>query len=327
MKAAVYARFGPPEVLEVREITTPTPADDEVLVEVHATTVTAAEAAMRRGRPLWGRVIIGFFRPRHRMRTLGIEFAGTIASIGKGVTRFVPGDAVFGFTGFGLGANAEYLRLRQDASLALKPANTTFEEAAAAVDGASTALFFLRDKAELRRGERVLIIGASGSIGTYAVQLARHFGAEVTGVCSTANVELVTRLGAHRVVDYTRDDFTKLGETWDIILDTVGKSSFWSCKRALRDSGRYVATTGLYNYALAGLSRLWGGRRVLTGMSVDKSAALPFLRGLIEANELEIVIDRRYSLDDIALAHRYVDAGRKRGNVVVSVRPARGDGA
>ena len=322
MRAAVYTRFGPPEVLELRDIPKPAPAHDEVLVRVHATTVTSAEAAMRRGEPLWGRVVIGVFRPRRRMRVLGIELAGVIESVGAAVTRFAPGDEVFGFAGFSIGANAEYMCLRETASLALKPVDKSFEESAAAVDGASTALFFLRDKARIRAGQRVLVIGASGSIGTYAVQLARHFGAEVTGVCSTANVELVASLGAHRVVDYTREDFTKSGETWDIVFDTVGKSSFSRCKGVLGDRGCFVATTGLHNYVLAAWTRLWGGKRVITGMSVDKRAALPLLRELIEAGALRIVIDRRYTLDEIVEAHRYVDSGRKRGNVVVTVQSA-----
>ena len=322
MRAAVYTWFGSPEVLELRDIPKPTPARDEVLVRVRATTVTSAEAAMRRGQPLWGRVVIGLFRPRARMRVLGIELAGVIESVGAAVTRFAPGDEVFGFAGFSIGANAEYMCLRETASLALKPAGKSFEESAAAVDGASTALFFLRDKADIRAGQRVLVVGASGSIGTYAVQLARHFGAEVTGVCSTANADLVTSLGAHRIVDYTREDFTKSGERWDIVFDTVGKSSFSRCKGVLGDRGCFVATTGLHNYLLAAWTRLQGGKRVLTGMSVDKTAALPFLRDLIEAGALRIVIDRRYTLDEIVEAHRYVDSGRKRGNVVVTVQSA-----
>ena len=321
MKAVVYRRFGPPEVLAVEDVPKPRPRDDEVLIAVRATTVTSAEVAMRRGEPLWGRVILGFVRPRKRMRTLGIELAGVIESVGKDVTRFAPGDEVFGFAGFSIGANAEYMRLPEKGSLARKPTNKSFEECAAAVDGPSTALYFLRDKAAVQRGHKVLVIGASGSIGTYAVQLARHFGAEVSAVCSTANVELVKSLGAHRVIDYKREDFTKLGETWDVVFDTVGRSSFTRCRESLAPHGCYVATTGLHNYVWAGWSRLWGGKRVITGMSVDKSAALPLLKELIEADALRIVIDRRYTMDEIIEAHRYVESGRKRGNVVVTVGP------
>lgn len=319
MKAAVYRRFGPPEVLAIEDVPTPEPGPRDVLVKVRATTVTSAEAAMRRGEPLWGRVIIGFVRPRKRMRTLGIELAGEIAAIGRDVTRFRVGDEVFGFAGFAIGANAQYMCLPERASLAHKPSGKSFEEAAAAVDGASTALYFLRDKAAVTSGQRVLVIGASGSIGTYAVQLARMFGADVTAVCSTANTGLVASLGAHRVVDYTQEDFTQLGEQWDVVFDTVGKSSFAHCKHALTRRGCYVPTTGLLNYARAGWTRLWRGRRVLAGMSVEKNAALEFLRPLLASNELRIVIDRRYALDDIVEAHRLVDSGRKRGNVVVTV--------
>jgi NADPH:quinone reductase-like Zn-dependent oxidoreductase len=322
MKAVVYTRFGPPEVLAVEEVAKPTPQAHEVLVRVHATTVTSAEAAMRRGEPLWGRVILGFFRPRKRMRTLGTELAGVIESVGESVTRFRPGDEVFGFAGFSIGANAEYMRLPERGSLALKPRNRTFEEAAAAVDGASTALYFLRDKAAIRRDQKVLVVGASGSIGTYAVQLARYFGAHVTAVCSMGNADLVRSLGAHEVVDHTREDFTRNGKTYDIIFDTVGKSSFRRCRGSLTPSGCYLPTTGLFNYVLSAWTRLWGGKRVRTGMSVDKRDALEFLRPLIEADALRVVIDRRYEIDDIVEAHRYVDSGRKRGNVVVTVAQA-----
>jgi NADPH:quinone reductase-like Zn-dependent oxidoreductase len=318
MKAAVYDRFGPPEVLELRDLPAPWPGDDEVLVRVRATTVTAAEAAMRRGRPIWGRVVLGFVRPRRRMRILGTELAGVVESVGKNVTWFRVGDEVFGFAGFRIGANAEYMRLGEGASLCTKPINTSFEEAAAAVDGASTALFFLQ-KARIRPGDQVLIVGASGSIGSYAVQLARHFGAEVTGVCRTRNVEFVKSLGADRVIDYTREDFTQAATQHDIVFDTAGKSSFTACRKALKQGGRYVTTTGLVNYLLAFCTRWGRGKRVITGMSVDKSEALPFLRSLIEAGQLRIVIDRCYPLEQIVEAHRYVESGRKRGNVAITV--------
>lgn len=319
MKAVVFDRFGPPHVLELRDVPTPRPDDDEVLIQIRATTVTAAEADMRRGRPLWGRVIIGFVRPRRRMRVLGTELAGVIESVGRNVTRFRVGDEVFGFAGFRIGANAEYMRLGEAASLCIKPANTSFEEAAAAVDGASTALYFLQDKAGIRSGDRVLIVGASGGIGSYAVQLAARFGAEVTGVCSTGNVDFVKSLGADRVIDYTRDDFTQTNELYDIVFDTAGKSSFAACRKTLTRGGRYVATTGLVNFLLHFGTRLGGSTRVITGMSVDKSQALPFLRSLIEAGQLRIVVDRCYPLEEIVEAHRYVDSGHKRGNVAITV--------
>jgi NADPH:quinone reductase-like Zn-dependent oxidoreductase len=319
MRAAVFTRFGPPDVLGVREVDRPSPKDHEVLIRVRATTVTSAESGMRQGRPLWGRAIIGFIAPRKRIRTLGIELAGEVAAVGKDVTRFRPGDRVFGFTGFGAGANAEYTCMRERGSLALMPDNTTFEQAAAAVDGSSTALYFLRDKAGIQSGQRVLVIGASGSIGTYAVQLAKHFGAHVTGVCSTRNVDLVRSLGADEVIDYTVADFTQSGERYDIVFDTVGKSSFRRCRVVLTRTGLYLPTTGLANMVWAVMSAVTGGPRVKTGMSVEKKEALAFIRDLIGAGKLRVVIDRTYPLEEIAEAHRYVDQGRKRGNVVVTV--------
>jgi threonine dehydrogenase-like Zn-dependent dehydrogenase len=209
MKVAVFERFGGPEVLELVVSPKPLPAEDEILIKVHATTVTAAECQMRRGRPLWGRLILGVVRPRRRRRTLGLELAGEVVSVGKNVRRFKPGDTVFGFTGFGSGANAEYSCMAQSGSVEIMPANVGFDDAAALVDGPSTALYFLRDKAHIRAGQKVLINGASGSIGTYAVQLARYFGAEVTAVCSARNADLVRALGADHVIDYGVDDFTR----------------------------------------------------------------------------------------------------------------------
>ncbi|MBX7270126.1 NAD(P)-dependent alcohol dehydrogenase [Micromonospora sp. Llam7] len=320
MRAVVYTKFGPPEVLRLVERPTPEPKPNEVLIRVHATTVTSAESGMRQGRPLWGRVIIGLTGPRRAMRTLGIELSGEIAAIGEKVTRFRLGDKVFGFAGFQPGANADYMCLRQTASLAIKPANTTFAQAAAAVDGSSTALFFLRDKANIKPGQRVLVIGASGSIGTYAVQLAKHFGAHVTGVCSTRNLDLVRELGADDVVDYTTEDFTKRGERYDIVFDTVGKSSYRRCRRVLRDDGVYLPTTGLVtNNLLTAWTAMRRGPKVKAGMSVEKSEALVLLRDLIEADSLRIVVDKTYPLERVTDAHRYVDQGRKRGNVVVTL--------
>jgi NADPH:quinone reductase-like Zn-dependent oxidoreductase len=319
MRAVVYDRFGSPDVLRVEDVEKPVPGDDEVLIRVHASTVTSAECLMRTGRPLWGRVVLGFLRPRRRMRRLGLELAGEVESVGADVRRFRPGDEVFGFAGFNVGACADYKCLPEKASLALKPAGTTYEEAAALVDGATTALFFLRDKGKIQSGEKALVIGASGSIGTYAVQLAKHFGVEVTGVCSGRNAELVRSLGADEVIDYTRDDFTKNGQRYDIIFDTVGRSSFSACRDSLTSTGRYLATTGLHNYLLAALTALRGGPRVVSGMSVEKNAALRFIGDLLDAGRLRIIIDRRYPLEQVADAHRYVETGHKSGNVVIVV--------
>jgi len=321
MKSIVHTRFGSPDVLELREVAKPVPLRGEVLIKVHATTVTTAECLMRQGKPAWGRVVLGVFRPRRKLRTLGLELAGEIESVGADVRRFQPGDEVFGFTGFAVGALAEYKCLPEQGSLALKPVNKTFHEAAAAVDGATTALFFLRDRAKVRAGQHVLVNGASGSIGTYAVQLAKHFGAEVTAVCGPRNALLVKELGADHVIDYTQADFTANAGAYDVVFDTVGKSSFRQCKPALTSTGRYLPTTGLLNNLRALWTSVRGGKRVVVGMSIRKTEPLAFVRALIEADELRIVIDRTYPLEQVAEAHRYVDAGHKSGNVVISVVP------
>lgn len=320
MRAVVYHRFGPPEVLGLCELDTPIPGPEEVRIRVRATTVTAAESAMRRGEPLWGRILIGFLGPRRRFRILGTELSGEIDAVGERVTRFSPGEEVSGFAGFRIGANADYICLPQTASLAPKPRNKSHEEAAAAVDGASTALHFLRDRARLQPGQHVLIVGASGSIGTYAVQLAKHLGAEVTGVCSTRNLELVRSLGADHVIDYTRQDPGRGEGAYDVVFDTVGKASFRACRRVMRPGSVYLSTVPTLGNVLQQLWTPWlGTRRVVGGMSIEKREALLYLRELIEADELQIVIDRRYPLESIVEAHRYVDGGHKRGNVVISL--------
>jgi NADPH:quinone reductase-like Zn-dependent oxidoreductase len=318
VKAVVYTQYGPPEVLQLREIEKPTLKDNEVLIRVHATTVAGTEIPMRNGGGIDFRIVIGLRRPRERYRVLGMEVAGEIESMGKEVTRFKEGDQVYGFTGFGLGGYAEYCRMPEKGSLAIKPANVSYEEAAAVVDGASTALFFL-NKGRIRSGQEVLINGASGSIGTYAVQLAKYFGAEVTGVCSTANLELVRSLGADRVIDYTEEDFTESGRTYDIIFDTVGKSSFSRCKGSLKKGGRYLLTVGWGSYLVMLWTSVVGSKKLVRGMSIKKTDELVFLRELIEAGHIRPVIDRRFPLEDIAEAHRYVEAGHKKGNVVITV--------
>jgi NADPH:quinone reductase-like Zn-dependent oxidoreductase len=317
VKAIVYTQYGPPDVLQLKEVEKPTPKDNEVLVKVHATTVTPSCCMVRKGNPLWGRIILGFTKPRKK--TPGIELAGEVEAVGKDVKRFRKGDQVYGFTGFGLGAYAEYTLMPEQGSLVLKPANMTYEEAAASVDGASTALFFLRDKGNIRSGQKVLIYGASGSIGTYAVQLAKYFGADVTGVCIARNSELVMSLGADKVIDYTQEDFTQNGETYDIIFDTVGKSSFARCKNSLTPNGCYLPTVGLINTALKLWTSLRGGKKVISGMSIEKKSALVFLKELFEAGTLKPVIDRCYPLEQIAQAHEYVEKGHKKGNVVITV--------
>lgn len=315
MKAIVYTEYGTPDVLQLKEVEKPTPKNNEVLIRVHATSVTAADGLMRRGDSFMSRIFLGFKKPRKEI--LGTELAGEIESIGKDVKRFKKGDQVYGFTGFGLGAYAEYACMPEKGSLAIKPANLTYEEAAAVVDGASTALFFLRDKANIQGGQKVLILGASGSIGSFAVQLARHFGAEVTGVCSTMNLELVKSLGADRVIDYIQEDFTKSDETYDIIFDTVGKMSFSGCQGSLKKNGRYLSTMGGMNYVLMLWTSMVGSKRVICGMSIEKTDVLIFIKKLIETGKIKPVIDRRYPLEQMADAHRYVEQGHKKGNVVI----------
>jgi NADPH:quinone reductase-like Zn-dependent oxidoreductase len=320
MSAVVYEHYGPPEVLQLRDVQKPEPSDDQVRIAVGATTVTAACGRMRRGDSALARFLLGLGRPRARFRVLGMEVAGIVESVGPRVTRFRPGDRVFGFTGFGAGGYAQFVCMRAAASLAHIPAGVSVEEACTLVDGPTTALYFLRDRAGLRAGDRVVVIGASGSIGTAAVQIARHFGAEVTAVCSGKNAELVRSLGAHHVVDYTVHDFAACGDIYDIVFDTVGKSSFRAARACLATGGRYLLTAGGPVTYLRDLwSRFFGSRKLVFGMSIDKRDALATVSDLVARGVLRPVIDRRYPLEGIVEAHRYVESGRKRGNVVVAV--------
>lgn len=326
MKAAVFTRYGPPEVLEIRDVEKPVPRDDEVLVRIHAATVCAADWRMRKADPFLVRFMIGLRRPK-KVHVLGMELSGTVESVGKAVTRFREGDQVFGSTGFDFGAHAEYACLPED-RLALKPANMTLEEAAAILFGGVSALYFLRE-AKIQAGQRVLVYGASGSVGVFAVQLAKHFGAHVTGVCSTANLELVESLGADEVVDYTREDFSKAGRVYDIVFDTVGKSGYSRSLRALQRGGSYVRVGGsgrLASILLGMIQAMWvsltGAGRVFGGVARPAAGDQAFLKELIEAGELRTVIDKRYPLSEIAEAHRHAEAGHKKGHVVVLLEPA-----
>lgn len=323
MKSVVYHRYGPPEVLQLIEMEKPHPKDNEVLIKIHATTVTAVDSIFRKGNSFFARLATGIIRPK--MPTLGTELAGEIESTGKNVKLFMVGDQVFGDSSTSQGAHAGYISMTENEPLAIKPSNLTYEEAAAVPYGGLTALPFLRDNGNIQKGQRVLIIGASGSVGTYAVQLARYFGAEVTGVCSTSNVALVKSLGANQVIDYSKDDFTQSGQTWDIIFDTVGKSSFHSCKKALSPRGVFL-TTFISMPIL--LQMLWTskiGRKkaviAFTGLrpAGEKAKDLIFLKDLIEAGQLKPVIDRSFPLEKIAEAHSYVDQGHKKGNVVITM--------
>jgi NADPH:quinone reductase-like Zn-dependent oxidoreductase len=327
MKAAVFARYGPPDVLEIMDVEKPAPRDNDVLVRVHATTVAAADWRLRKADPWIGRFVSGLWSPKKKFRIPGMEFAGKVESVGKAVTRFAAGDEVFGLPGFKFGAHAEYVSVPEDGMLAKKPANMSFEEAAAVLFGAVSALHFLR-KAKIQAGQKVLIYGASGSVGVFAVQLAKHFGAHVTGVCSTANLDLVTSLGADHVVDYTREDFSKPGRVYDVVFDTVGKSGWSRTLKALKRGGFYVRVggSGRLTSILGNVLRgIWvsftGAAKAVSGIARGAAGDLSFLKGLIEAGTLRTVIDRRYSLDDVAEAHRYVEAGHKKGHVVILLEP------
>lgn len=305
MRAAVYTRYGPPDVVEIKDVDKPLPKDNEVLVRIHATTVSAADWRMRTADPFLVRFMNGLWSPK-KIRILGMEFAGKVESVGKAVTRLREGDHVFGSTGFKFGTHAEYACLPEDALLATKPVNMTFEEAAAVFFGGISALHFLR-KAKIQAGQKVLIYGASGSVGVFAVQLAKHFGAHVTGVCSSTNLDLVKSLGADEVVDYTREDFSRAGRVYDVVFDTVGKSGFSRSLKALRRGGYYVRVGGsgrLLSMLGDILRGMWisstGAAKVIGGIANGAAGDLSFLKGLIEAGKLRTVIDRRYSLDEIA---------------------------
>jgi NADPH:quinone reductase-like Zn-dependent oxidoreductase len=314
MRAVVYDRYGPPEVLHLEEVERPVPSDDEVLIKVRATTVTRTDLGLRSAHPFITRFVMGLRRPKRRI--LGVELSGEIEAVGLAVTEFKVGDQVFGASG--LGAHAEFVRLRQGAPLAHKPATMTFDEAAAVTDGATLALACLRQAGPCV-GRSILVYGASGSVGTAAVQLAKVFGANVTAVCSTRHGELVRSLGADEVIDYTKEDFTRSGRTYDVILDAFGKLSFRRTRRSLKPGGTFLATDGLHNLPLALLTRWIGDKRLVFGITRYSRKDVLFLKELIEAGRYRAVIDRRYPLEDVVDATRYVETGKKTGNVVLTV--------
>ena len=327
MKAVVYDRYGPPDVLRLEDVERPIPKQDEVLVKVHATTVNRSDVHIREANRSNGRAMVPLSRlvsglrgPRQRI--LGGEFAGEVETAGPAVTEFAVGDRVFGTSGLRFGAHAEFLCIRQSARIAHMPAGLTFEEAAPICDGALNALMCLK-VADLHNGRRILIYGASGAIGTAAVQLAKHFGADVTAVCNTKNLELMRTLGADRVIDYTQEDFTKNGQTYDVIFDAAGKLSFKRCRGSLEPDGIYLPTDGLENLLLTFLHLGKKGKRVVFQIPprIPKQNVL-FLKELVEAGKYRPVIDRCYPLEDVIEATKYVETRQKVGNVVLTVNSA-----
>jgi NADPH:quinone reductase-like Zn-dependent oxidoreductase len=322
LKAAVYRSYGPPEMVRIEDVEKPVPAANEVLVRIDATTVCAADWRFRKAEPFFIRLMNGVWRPK-KVQILGMEFAGTVESLGSGVTGFAPGEHVFGATGMRFGTHAEYASVPADRVLAIDAEKVTQEQAGALMFGGISALHFLK-RANVRAGQNVLVYGASGSVGTFAVQLAKHFGARVTAVCSTANMDLVKSLGADEVVDYTRQDFSSAGRVYDVVFDTVGESGFWRSLRSLRHGGHYMLVGGsgrLLSILGSMLGKLWatltGAAKVESGMAKAGPGDQRLLKELIEGGTIRTVIDRRYRLAEIAEAHRYVEARHKKGNVVI----------
>ncbi|MEO9892255.1 NAD(P)-dependent alcohol dehydrogenase [Aurantibacter sp.] len=323
MKAIITTKYGSPDVLELRDIEKPIPKDNEVLIKIYAATITTAETMMRTGYPLIGRLFMGVTKPKHAVS--GSGFSGEVEAIGKGVKLFKIGDAVFGESLSHFGTHAEYVCIKEDGIIALKPDNISHEQAAVVGDGYVTSLNFLKNLAKIKRGQRILIIGASGSLGTAAVQLAKHFGGIVTGVCSTRNLDLVKSLGADNVIDYTQGDFTKNGVLYDVIYDTLGKSSFAKCKTSLTENGAYISpvlsVTLLFQMiktSVFGVKKAIFSATGTLPIATIKSF-LNEIKELMTAGQLNAVIDKRYAMEQIVEAHRYIETGRKKGNVVMSI--------
>jgi len=320
MKAMVCTKYGSPDVLQLQEVEKPVPASNEVLIKVHAATATAASVIGRIGKPYFVRLFFGFAKPRKTI--LGQELAGEIEAIGSDVKSFKVGEKVFGLTGMELGAYAQYKCMNENSALISMPQNATFDEASAIVEGGLTALNFLKHKADIQAGQHITIYGASGSVGTASIQVAKAFGATVTAICSSANFDLVKSLGADFVIDYQQEDFTKNESTYDIIFDTVGKLSFSRCKNSLTPTGIYLDADGLGTIFPMMWTSFFGGRRAILATTYTRSAEanladLETLKTLFEQGDFRAVIDKRYPLDDLANAYRYVETGRKKGNVVI----------
>ena len=324
MKAIVHTKYGPPDELQLLEVEKPVPGDNEVLIKIHATTVTTTDCNARnftfvpQSFMLFARIMFGFKKPR--IKILGIDLAGEIEAIGKDVKLFKAGDHVFGSPGTKFGGHAEYVCVPENGALAIKPADLSWEKAAAISLAGNTALFFIRDLAKIQAGQKILIHGASGAIGTYAVQLAKYYGAEVTGVCSTTNAEMVKSLGAEKVIDYTKDDFTKSDEKYDFVFNVVGKTTFSQCKGILKPKGIYLDNMMEVKDFLKVLwTSIAGGKKIKGGVSTERAENLNFFVVLIESGKLIPVIDRVYPLERTAEAFQYVEQGHKKGNVIITV--------
>ena len=317
MRAILCTKYGTPDVLQLQEVEQPTPKDNEVLIKMYASSVTSGDARIRRADPFIIRLIFGFKKPRKAI--LGAVVAGDIASVGKAVTKFKIGDPVFGSSNMNFGAHAEYTRVPENAALALKPTNLSYEAAAAIPFGATAALHFLR-KGNIQKGQKVLIYGASGALGTTAVQLAKVFGAEVTAVCSTSNIELVKSLGADNVIDYTKEDFTQNGKKYDVIFETVGKAPFSKSLGSLNKKGLLLMASAGFGLMLRGaIISILGSKKVVSGVIHETAADMRYLKELIENEQLKAVIDKVYPLEEIAEAHAHVDKGHKKGNVIITM--------
>jgi len=319
MRAIINTKYGPPEVVQLMEVDKPIPKDNEVLIKVYATTVNRTDCGFRSAEYFISRFFSGLFRPKNK--TLGNEFAGEIETVGKDVASFKAGDKVFGYNDTKFGAHAEYMTIAEDDAITTMPGNLTYEEAAPITEGAHYALCNLR-AAKIRSGQKILINGATGAIGSAAVQLVKYFGAEVTAVCDTKNVALVKSLGADVVIDYTKQDFTKIRHTFDVVFDAVGKSSFGQCKPIIHKSGIYMSTElgkNAENIFLALLTPLLGGKKVLFPLPTISKQDVLFLKELVETNQYKPVVDRRYPLAQIVEAYKFVETGQKTGNVVITL--------
>lgn len=331
MKAIIYTEYGPPEVLQLKEVAKPAPGDNEILIKIHATTVNYGDVTARNFKnisprkfnmpmPLWlpARINFGFNKPRKNI--LGSEFSGEIEAVGKNVALFKNGDPVFGYRGQNMGTYAEYLCMPEKGLVTSKPVNMSYEEAAAVPYGALTALNLLR-KVNIQKGQKILINGASGGIGSHAVQLAKnYFGAEVTGVCSTPRIEFVKSLGADKVIDYTREDFTRNGETYDLIFDILGRSSFSRCKKSLNENGKYLLASFKMRQLFQRIwTKMFGSMKVICTLSMEKPEDLVFIKNLVEAGKIKSIIDKHFTMNQAAEAHRYVEEGNKKGQVIITM--------